>query len=354
MAIVSSTNNWLDSATAKYLATEDGQNKLQALIAVNGEAYPDVAREYEGIADGAGLKPEVVYALAFAIELHGFAVLAGFDTAQPKACTDYHTMTFDGKTRAWGHTEDVPSEFANISFLVSSSIDGFRYTGFTYAPNVVGWAWGFNSHGIAQSVNALTPTNVSIGIGVNFLARDVLNSRSLDDAINRSCVKGLASGQHLNIGSVHEKDRQLLIETSPFGCNVQTLVPPTSSDERASVAFHTNRYESADFKGIDNGGDGESSNHRMTRMSTMENATSLQSLQDILSDTVDAEYPIHRNGALPDCCVTLNTVLFDVADEKVLVWGPTLPSRSNASLVLNWSNFESFATKMGQVGAFYP
>ena len=60
-----------------------------------------------------------------------------------------------------------------------------------------------NTHGIGQSINALSPLNVSLGVGINFLARDVLNAASLDDAAARACAATAASGQNLNLGSVH-------------------------------------------------------------------------------------------------------------------------------------------------------
>ncbi len=52
---------------------------------------------------------------------------------------------------------------------------GRQWTAFTYAGELSSTAFGFNDAGIAYTLNALFPANVSIpGIGRNFVSRDLL------------------------------------------------------------------------------------------------------------------------------------------------------------------------------------
>ena len=76
---------------------------------------------------------------------------------------------------------------------------------------VVGWAWGANIHGHGQSVNSLFPLNVSVGLGTNFVARDVLRATSIDDAVARATVSGQGNGAHFNLGNFHRPHQQVQI-----------------------------------------------------------------------------------------------------------------------------------------------
>jgi hypothetical protein len=275
-------------------------------------------------------------------ELAAFAALAGFSPTGPKSCSDFHLMGNEG-TRAWGHNEDEYPSVQNSTYVMEARIGDFRYVAFTYAPDVSGWAWGFNSHGLGHSVNALSPTNITLGIGVNFLARDVLNAYSLDDAASRACTPGLASGQHFNLGSIHEPNRQLLVETSPNGCSVQELRPPTAG-QRATAAYHTNVYTSDQLQGIDRPypPSQQSSVHRLKRLRHFaelaigSDIDALEQIKRAISDTKDSVWPVHRSAKPPDVAMTLNSVLFDVTAAKVSVWAAKPAASAAPTLEYNW------------------
>ena len=117
-----------------------------------------------------------------------------------------------------------------------------------------------------------------------------------------------------------------------------------NNDVDVTVGFHANLYESAKLKGIDGGAkalDSTSSIHRYARMSQMAPATSTHALEAVVSDTQDPEYPIHRNGAKPDMYMTLNSVLFDVHAQRILVWGTEAPTRAAApTLGIEWRTLQ--------------
>ena len=311
--------------------------------------------------EGAGLLVRDAYVAAFANELTWFAKRAGFVTPLvAKKCTDYHSLGAD--VRAWVHNEDGDRADIDESYLIdatvaptnTSSTRGSHRVAFVYGHDLVGgWAWSLNGHGLAQSVNALIPRNLTIGVTDSFLARHVAGAASLDEARRRACETPMAGGQHFNLGSIHEPNRQLMIEASNVGCDVRTLAPPptttatsSSTTEKAgdvTVGFHTNLYESAKLKGIDGGQsvalDGISSAHRMARMADLPPAKEMRALEAVVSDTQDATYPIHRTAAPPDLFMTLNSVSFDVAARRVDVWGQESPVGSGGRplLTIDWA-----------------
>eukprot|EP00937_MAST-01D_sp_MAST-1D-sp2_P003904 g3904.t1 len=331
----------------QYLATPGGAHALREMVRVNTLAYPEVADEYRGIASGAGLPVDDVLTAGLAPELSAFASAEGFRAARPKQCTDYHALRdgADGTPalRAWAHNEDETPDWLNRTYLVRARRSDTRewLHGFAYAPNVVGWAWSFNSHGVAQSINALFPRNQTIGVGVNFLARHVAGARTLQEAVSRACGGGqqgvprqggkaaggapvrIASGQNFNLGSVHEPDVQYVVETAPAGCDVRRVTAPRAAAATA-VAYHANMYRSARFKGTDALTD-PSTISRMARCAALPPPNTTRELLRIQSDDDGSGLPIHRTGAPPDFCVTMNTVLFDALAGRVEVWGPAAP-----------------------------
>ena len=141
---------------------------------------------------------------------------AAAPTWRPKQCTDVHVITphFQG----WAHNEDERPFLGYYLVLsnITTATSAEQYVGFAYAGTVVGWAWGFNNHGHAHSVNAipLAPNQTTVGKGVNFVARDVLRATSLDDALRRGSVANQATAQHFNFGNYNTPGRHISLETT--------------------------------------------------------------------------------------------------------------------------------------------
>ena len=238
------------------------------------------------------------------------------------------------------HNEDGYSRDVEETFMIDANVSGVRRIAFVYGHDagLGGWAWGVNSHGVAQSVNALFPANMTVGIATAFHARHVAGATSLDDAIRRACSLSPAGGQHLNVGSIHEP-AQAMIEVSPQGCDVRTLSPAAGTT--TTVGYHANLYESSKLKGIDADPLAPSSVHRMRRMAEFAPPTSTGQLEQIISDTKDRAYPIHRTPRPTDEIETLNSVLFDVAGRAISVWGTEAPTAAGKpALRIDWQSME--------------
>ena len=325
-----------------YLNTTAGAAVFDQLWETNRAALPDIAAELEGWAAGAGIELRDLKAAALSTELAWFARKAGLNVTAGKSCSDYHALS--PTLQAWVHNEDGLSSDVDETFMIDANVSGVRRIAFVYAHDagLGGWAWGLNSHGVAQSVNALFPANMTVGIATAFHARHVAGATSLDDAIRRACSLSPAGGQHLNVGSIHAS-AQAMIEVSPEGCDVRTLSPAAVGDA-STVGYHANLYESRKLKGLDADPLAPSSVHRMRRMAEFASPTSTGQLEQIISDTKDRAYPIHRTPRPTDEIETLNSVLFDVAGRTISVWGTEAPAAADKpALRIDWRSMEMHA-----------
>lgn len=162
----------------------------------------------------------------------------------------------------------------------------------------------------------------------------------------------MASGQHFNLGDISVPDMQVMVETAPDGCAVRRLQPASQGsgvkchkesrdcdDDTVTSACHVNVYTSKTFQGID-GGESKypSSRSRLARCQTLPTPTDANGMVNMTSDNDGSSYPIHRNATPPDTCMTLNTVLFDVLERRVKVWGSNAPRPGDPPLhVFKWS-----------------
>ena len=131
---------------------------------------------------------------------------------------------------------------------------------------------------------------------------------------------------------------------------MRELAPPArdagGARAAATVAFHANVYESDALRGIDAefAAGAASSRHRMARMEELSPAASPAALEAVISDAADVDYPIHRTPRATDPAQTLNSVLFDVAAERISVWAETAPTAADEpALTIDWRSMEIHA-----------
>ena len=112
---------------------------------------------------------------------------------EPDHCSDYVVHTTN--VCVVGHNEDNAKTSLGNTFLADVSIDGLRWVGYVYAGDLPTGAFGWNSHGMAFTLNYVQPANfVAGGLGRSFISRDLLNAVSLEDAVRRVTVPNQAGG----------------------------------------------------------------------------------------------------------------------------------------------------------------
>ena len=74
------------------------------------------------------------------------------------------------------------------SYLIKRILpDGMFFVGYTYAGELPNCAFGFNTHGLAFTLDSVPPAEDEIvtgSIGRNFISRDILEATCIEDAIS--------------------------------------------------------------------------------------------------------------------------------------------------------------------------
>ena len=230
-----------------------------------------------------------------------------------KGCSDFHLS--QPTINAWGHNEDGDAaDRENGFYFVSSTVQNRSYFAFAYTGRLPGWAWGFNNF-IVQTVNGLyVPPNTKPGLGINFVARDLLSSSSLEDAIDRASSNEMDGGSHFNLGSLRGGRERVSVETSWQGTTVSPIEPPWYA--------HFNAYLHTDKPPL---GDYISSIYRLARVSTLATRTgphavtsNMYSILDVLGDNATFPYCVFRCNTNEDPYVTFLTLLVDLSDNASL------------------------------------
>jgi hypothetical protein len=134
---------------------------------------------------------------------------------------------------------------------------------FAYAGRLPGWAWGVSDRGVVFTVNGLfVLPHTPPGLGINFVARDVLDATDVNDALRRLRRTGQDGGSHFNLGSAVAPRRQLSVETG----NGPTTVLDVGNMGGGHYA-HFNAYLHRD--GLAGFGDFVSSVYRQARAATL-------------------------------------------------------------------------------------
>ena len=340
-----------------YASTPEGASIVEGFRKLHEEVYPHHMDEVRGLADGSQM-PFLTIMLNNMVQELSQRVPVGDTPAEPadpaskeeQGCTDFHGLA-KGRLSAWGHNEDAGAG----GYIVHCNLqprDGaaVQYSAFAYPGCIAGWAWGANANGVAQSINALsavlTPDrHAQPGLCANFVAADVLQASDLADAVTRATIEGQAGGQHFNLASLEDPELHLSIETSPTGCSVVEMRPP-SDTEPALWYGHANAYLRLTEHEAKLGDSLSSSLVRVQRVEALtcpgsalaiSTAPSIDDVIAVESDTDGSEpYPIFRRGEAPDYGASHHTVVFDMLAGTMHVYcnARGRPSECEPSMVL--------------------
>ena len=293
------TYPFLQERILPYHRTPEGQARYQQLLELHQVRYPDYFAELEGIADGAECSFEALFLVNMRGEYRGYL----------RGCSDCALVTDDAALI--GHNEDGSPAFRGNLYLVHARVEGKpAFTALSYPGFLCGNAFGFNAEGICFSVDHVQPRDVRVGVGRHFIARSLLEARSLDDAIERATVPGRASGFSYTIGSIPER-RVVLVEVAPGDHHVREI---------RGVYFHANHYrELADANQIIH----PSSQARVERAKVMMQKSPPQNAAEVLTilgDQTNEQYPIRRTATAPDQSATLCTALFDLDARQLRIY----------------------------------
>ncbi|OIW09938.1 hypothetical protein TanjilG_32087 [Lupinus angustifolius] len=280
------------------------ESLLKPLFHNNQRKFPRYWDELLGTAAGSGVPLLDILLMNLRKEILAFIPkedIKGFNVDTPDDCSDILVV---GESMAIAaHNEDANVALVGHTYLIKGILsDGVFFVGYTYAGELPSCAFGFNSHGLAFTLNSVPPAEDEIvagGIGRNFVSRDILEATGIDDA--------RISSSEVSVGHCYN-----LMEASTR----RILNVETASKRRVSVHevgkkpfFHANMYLHLHINQVQD----ENSIHRQKRASVLAK-TSKEDFLSLLGDFDDKKYPIYMTGPLLH---TLCTAVIDL-DEQTL------------------------------------
>jgi predicted choloylglycine hydrolase len=286
-----------------YHRTRHGQVTYQKFLELNQARYQDYFAELEGMAAGAGRPFEELFLLNLAgeygVHLRGLA----------SGCSECTVRT--PGLAMMGHNEDGAPGFSGKLSIIRAQIEGEpAFVALEYPGFLCGNAFGLNEEGIGFTIDLVQPRKTRMGLARQFIARSLLEARSLDDAIARVTVPGRAGGFSYTIGSMAER-RIVHVEVAPEVYAVR---------EVEGTYFHTNHYrELANVAQAI----GPSSRTRVKRANELLKGAlpgDAAGVLAVLGDRANDQYPIYRDATLPDSSMTYCTALFDLDARSLRIY----------------------------------
>ncbi|KAL6627176.1 hypothetical protein ACP70R_030902 [Stipagrostis hirtigluma subsp. patula] len=305
-----------------FASTAPARPLLAALQAANRERYPRYWDELVGTADGSGVPLLHVILVNFRKEILPFVPKEGGRVTEEEPDGDCSDVLLVGESTAIAaHNEDGNVALVGHTYLVKATLpDGVSITAYTCAGELPSCAFGFNSNGVAFTLDSVPPVNDEIvpgAIARNFVSRDLLEARSLEDAIHRISSPKVSVGHSYNLMDV--RGRRIV--------NVETASGNrfTVHDAGASPFFHANMYRHLQVNQVQD----ENSMSREKRAAQFSVGSKEEALS-LLGDTADEKYPIFMTGPV---LYTLCTVLFDLDEETMTIYSGN-PKNRDIALVI--------------------
>lgn len=169
-------NGWFQSKEMQYLfnfTDGEGRARFEQLKANNSAVFPQYVREMQGIADGAELDINKIWAANLINELE-----ITMKHHPEDHCSN--VFAFAGTHVVMGHNEDwstsVMPYWYYMKYTAASDADWSSCAGLVYPGTLVGWAPTWNAHGLYMDQNTLFPLRVRSqgGLGQVFIQRDAV------------------------------------------------------------------------------------------------------------------------------------------------------------------------------------
>jgi len=296
-----------------YYNTSDGRKVIDLFEKNNRLKFPQYFDEIMGMADGSGVPYYLLLLMNLEDELGTI-----LDAIRHDHCTDVF-LNNRVNQHVLGHNEDDDFENCKLSFFLvatfysshswrdlqlgnkvtnEGTISSYVNPGF-----LLGCTYGFNSYGLVFSANELGSNDITIGGYANyFITRSAYDARTFDQIKSAISVDGRSLGFSLNVGDLRTRK----LYNIEFTNKVTDILEIVGNYSHENLYRHIKCDEDTD----------ESSDHRLERINQLNDYQSLRDIATVLSDNYDKEYPIYRDGKLPDGYYTCSTMLYDL-DNKI-------------------------------------
>ena len=301
-----------------YHRSPAGQLRYAELLAVHERRYPAYVAELQGCAEGAEVPFEDLFLINLRGEYRGYAAPGA--NAQIGECSTCSLL--NSGHAVVGHNEDGAVYYHNRSYLIHVEPGGAAaaFLALCYPGFLPSNAFGANRHGLCYAINNVRPTRIQAGLGRHFLARSLLQARSLEDAVARLSVGPRAAGFNFTLASLCEPEI-LNVEVSPADIHIHTI---------QGRYFHANHYRHLQLEQ-----QCEPSSLARQRRGDALLSRGLPEDSDgvlgVLRDQADPQLPIWRQGRGSDPGVTLLSAVFDLRAASLTVYPGPLDCESGSS-----------------------
>ena len=306
-----------------FVNTSSGARAFTQLQTRNARAFPRYAEEIRGLAVGAGVGLNSIWAINLLYELEALrgnrnrkAAGAAAAPSHTRAnghddhCTDVYATTTDGHA-SLGHNEDWSLAVKPFWYWIRQSVGGVpSCAGLAYPGTLIGYAPTWNEHGLFSTMNSLFPhQNRADGLGCVFIQRAaVCESTTLDEMASKLAIPGWSSGASLNL---------LDLKTQAMA-NVETWQDLHALTHVGANYTHENMYKASAFRGRLDSSDA-STVHRQRRLDALPPPHTFEDVAARLGNTEDVQYPIYRE-------TTLASLVLDGKTSNLHVWENTNPA----------------------------
>jgi hypothetical protein len=256
--------------------------KSQECLDITKKYFPNLIEESESIAEAADV-PFIDF--FFANNREVYDTDEEWDRKQA-ANVDHCTVVagFDNGNLVIGHNEDWSMEALESMVVLKVTVNGVSFIGLNYNAGVCGLAASMNNLGLVQCINDIYQTN-KIGVPKNYIARAVLEAKSLDEA--EKIIKSIPRASGFNhVLAQGNEIRNIEIAGDEVGVQKAINEP----------YVHTNHYLTKRLKSLEKFHT-KSSEERYKRASELLRETlTKEDIISILSDTENKDYPICRSN----------------------------------------------------------
>eukprot|EP01083_Nonionella_stella_P067553 178745_1 len=298
---------------------QTGKQIYDMFLQNNQNKFASFIEEGHGMADGASFDFDKIFIMTCADELSYFAPSnARYPPTQ--ACSDYMMQQFgsNGLIRSFiAHNEDNRSPNRNNTFLVKANItEEIPFYSYGYAGEILTQSAGWNEFIIFTS-NFVHPLNpVPGGLCRNFIARSIMTQTSLQDALKVSAMDGQCAGHNYQIGEWSTGN------VSGSEVAYHALHQFTVITSELQWLFHANMYVHLNISQVSS----TSSVARENTAHALGKPASLDDMLDYLGNTVNASYPIYKDGQEND--YTLHTLSVDLLAKRIVIYADN-PKKRN-------------------------
>lgn len=294
--------------TRQSLARHDGatvKRLQQEILDAARQVTPGCVAELEGMAEGAGVPFEALFATNAAYEL-------GILADDGERCTSVGVpaqRSVDGRVLL-GHNEDFSAEFAATSYLLHAvPNDGPSFVAFSYAGVLL--HQGVNEAGIGQVGNALDSTDVRPGVPKLFAYREVMRAETWEEAFAAAVHSRRACGNNHILAADG---------VGVYGIEAAATRYAVLGDG-ATPVVHANHYVDGGMVDLQRPADLGNSRWRQRRLQARIDAIerhTTQTLREALSDHEGHPHGVCKHAPTRDGgSVTIGSVVIDVSEKRV-------------------------------------